>query len=157
MRGNSSGKCNHFITYTYNCICRKNEASGRRRQSTIVSTRKPRRNDTRDSANWTLEVTPSREMLFHPRRMPRPTSHPPLTSYQPSYPLLSGRLLYTSSSFCFFFILHRDVVDKEDFENYRGGRDKRVKIIIISYTVSHAVFKCSNENSIISEYLLQIR
>lgn len=36
--------------------------------------RKPRRNDTRAGANWALEVTPSRGMLFHPRSVPRPTT-----------------------------------------------------------------------------------
>lgn len=36
--------------------------------------RKPRRNDTRAGANWALEVTPSRGMLFHPRSVPRSPS-----------------------------------------------------------------------------------
>lgn len=34
--------------------------------------RKPRRNDTRAGANWALEVTPPRGMLFHPQDRPVP-------------------------------------------------------------------------------------
>lgn len=60
----------------YNCLRERNETTGRKRQSTAVSMRKPRRNDTRAGANWALEVTPSRGMLFHPRSVPCSPSHP---------------------------------------------------------------------------------
>lgn len=60
----------------YNYLGGRNETAGRKRQSTAASMRKPRRNDTRAGANWALEVTPSRGMLFHPRSVPCSPSRP---------------------------------------------------------------------------------
>jgi len=72
----------HHARYTY-CLRRRNETTGRKRQSTIVSTRKPRRNDTRASANWALEVTPSRGMALPPSEY-APTTFSSSTDFLPT-------------------------------------------------------------------------
>lgn len=72
--------------------------------------RKPRRNDTRAGANWALEVTPSRGMLFHPRSMPRPT----FTAFLPAPGLAISFYLFIL--FLVLYALRIDAAD-EDFEN----------------------------------------
>lgn len=127
----------HLIThaiYIYNYLRRRNETTGRKRQSTTVSTRKPRRNDTRASANWALEVTPSRGMLFHPRSMPRPASHSLLTFYQP--PALLPTSFYLLIILLPLSAPRIDAVDEKDFEDDFEKERTNVKNIIISYTFS---------------------
>lgn len=131
----------------YNCLRGRNETAGRKRQSTAASMRKPRRNDTRAGANWALEVTPSRGMLFHPRSVPRsppsrPTNHPPPPSCLPSRPppaALFPRQPLSASCSSFFFCssasfssLHTSRIDAVDAVegswrsvNLVGGTRKR--------------------------------
>lgn len=100
-----------YFAYTYvyvNHLCGRNETAGRKRQSTAASMRKPRRNDTRAGANWALEVTLSRGMLFHPRTPDQTPST--RSSCRPSALPLSQQPLSAFSFSFFLLFMHRESV-----------------------------------------------
>lgn len=173
LQGQLAEKYSHLITHAiYIYLRRRNETTGRKRQWTTVSTRKPRRNDTRASANWALEVTPSRGMLFHPRSVPR---QPPTLYWLPASPppfsqSLSHHLASSSyiANWCGRRGRFRRSLRKTDtniIKNRISQINKKLPTqlgmsllsnayinifrirIIISYTFSQIVFKHSNKNS----------
>lgn len=103
----------YIYIYAYNRLRGRNETTGRKRQSTTASMRKPRRNDTRTGANWALEVTPSRGMLFHPRSVPQTRLPPPPSGRPPDLPA-------SATSFCLLVLFLPTL-----HANRRGRRGSR--------------------------------